>query len=153
MTPLPLTPAARAALTARLEHLQAQQEQAIAESAPPSGPGDAADRTTHIEALLRLADLESRIEALQFQLQAPEAAAEPHTTVAVGDRVVVRWGPEEEPESYLVGFVEQAGPEFDVITPASPLGKALLGASPGDVVQFRAANGAQVTATLLDIAA
>jgi transcription elongation factor GreA len=154
MTQLALTPAARAALTARLDVLLAQQEQALAESAPPTGPGDAADRTGNIEALMRLADIESRMAALQLQLSAPECAAlAPHSTVEVGDRVVVRWSAEEEPESYLVGFVEQAAPGVDVITPASPFGKALLGARPGDVLQFRAGNGAPLTATLVDIAA
>jgi transcription elongation factor GreA len=152
-TPLALTPSARAALTARLDGLQAQQAQAQAESAPPTGPGDAADRTGNIEALIRLADLEGRIAALQLQLEAPECAGGPHSAVEVGDRVVVRFSGEPEPESYLVGFVEQAAPGVDVITPASPFGKALIGRRPGDVVQFRAASGAQVSATLVDIAA
>jgi transcription elongation factor GreA len=153
-TPLALTPSARAALTARLDGLLVQQAQAQAESAPPTGPGDAADRTGNIEALIRLADLEGRIAALHLQLEAPECAeGGPHSSVEVGDRVVVRFSGEPEPESYLVGFVEQAGPGVDVITPASPFGKALIGRRPGDVVQFRAASGAQVSATLVDIAA
>jgi transcription elongation factor GreA len=150
---LALTPAARAALTARLDVLRLQHAQALAESAPPTGPGDAADRTGNIEALMRLADIESRIAALEIQLDAPVCAEVPHDSVEVGDRVVVRWSADEEPESYLVGFVEQAAPGLDVITPASPFGKALLGARPGDVLQFRAANGAPLTATLVDIAA
>jgi transcription elongation factor GreA len=151
---LALTPAARAALSARLDVLRAQHAQALAESAPPTGPGDAADRTGNIEALMRLADIESRIAALELQLDVPESAQiAPHDSVEVGDRVVVRWSADEEPESFLVGFVEQAAPGVDVITPASPFGKALLGARPGDVLRFRAANGAALTATLLDIAA
>jgi transcription elongation factor GreA len=152
--PLALTPSARAALTARLDGLLAQHAQAQAESAPPTGPGDAADRTGNIEALIRLADLESRIAALQLQLEAPECQqGAPHSAVEVGDRVVVRFSGEPEAESYLVGFVEQAGPGIDVITPASPFGKALIGKRPGDVVQFRAAGGAHLSATLVDIAA
>src|SRR3954469_13601415 len=151
---LALTPAARSALTARLDGLLGQHAQAQAESAPPTGPGDAADRTGNVQALIRLADLESRIAALRLQLEAPACEeGAPHTAVELGDRVVVRFSGEPEPESYLVGFVEQAGPGVDVITPASPLGQALIGKRPGDVVQFHAASGAEVSATLVDIAA
>jgi transcription elongation factor GreA len=149
-----LTPSARAALTARLDGLLAQHRQALAESAPPTDPGDAADRTGNIEALVRLADLDRRIAALRLQLAAGESVESgPHNAVAIGDRVVVRFAGEPEPESYLVGFVEEAGRGVDVITPASPFGMALIGKRPGDVVQFRNATGAEVSATLVYIAA
>jgi transcription elongation factor GreA len=141
-------------LSARLDGLLAQHGQALAESAPPTGPGDAADRSDNIEALIRLGDLERRIVGLRLQLEAPECdEGAPHSAVKVGDRVIVRFSGEPEPESYLVGFLEQAGPGIDVITPASPFGQALIGKNPGDVVQFRAASGAQISATLVDIAA
>jgi transcription elongation factor GreA len=152
MTQLPLTTSARDALTVRLDSLRTQRAQALIDSTPPSGPGDAADRTGSIEALARLADLDARIAALELRLEAPAAPA-PQDAVAMGALVTLRYGSDEAPEKFLIGFVEQAGPDLAVITPASPLGKALLGAHPGEVVEYRGANGSIFTATLIDIAA
>ena len=45
---------------------------------------------------------------------------------------------DDEPSNYLVGSIEERGTGYDVISPASPLGKALLGHAPGDVVTFEA---------------
>ncbi len=154
MTLPALTISGRAALTARLADLIAQRDEAIAESVPPSGPGDAADRSGNVDALSRLADIESRIAVLDLQLQAPlSSAVTPQGAVDVGSQVSVRFGPGEAPEVFLIGLVEQAGPDTDVITPTSPLGQALLGARPGDEVSYRAANGAQLTVTLVDVLA
>jgi transcription elongation factor GreA len=154
MTLPALTTSGRAALTARLADLLTQRDEVIAECVPPSGPGDAADRIGNIDSLSRLADLDSRITALELQLQAPEsAAAAVHGAVDIGSQVRVQFAPDESPEVFLIGLVEQAGPGTDVFTPASALGRALLGARPGDVVTYRAANGANLTATLVDLAA
>lgn len=155
MTLPALTTSGRAALTARLADLTAQRAEIFEESVPSSGPGDAADRSGHVDALSRLADLDARIAAIGLQLQAPTPPAgdEPHDAVDFGSRVRVRFGPGEAPEEFLIGLVEQSGPDTDVITPTSPLGQALLGARPGDKVTYRAANGASITATLVDLAA
>jgi transcription elongation factor GreA len=40
-----------------------------------------------------------------------------------------------------VGSIEERGSSYDMISPASPLGKALLGHAPGDVVTFDAPAG------------
>jgi transcription elongation factor GreA len=156
MTLQALSPSARAALTTRLADLMEQREQALSDSTPPGGAGDAADRAGNIESLIRLGELDARIGALHVQLQAPVAPASLVTEsqgggVKVGSRVSVQFSPDESPEGFLVGLVEQAGPGVDVITPSSPLGKALIGARPGDEVRYRAANGAHLSATLVGI--
>jgi transcription elongation factor GreA len=156
MTLPALTTSGRAALTARRADLLVQRAEAIAECVPPSGPGDDADRSGNIDAVSRLADLDARIAALDLQLQAPESSTstgKPHGTVELGSRVRVRFGPGEPSEEFLIGLVEQTSPDTDVITPASPLGQALLGAQPGDVVTYHAASGANLTATLVDTVA
>ena len=48
---------------------------------------------------------------------------------------------DDEPSTYLVGSIEERGTGYDVISPASPLGKALLGHVPGDVLTFEAPSG------------
>ena len=41
---------------------------------------------------------------------------------------------DDEPETYFVGLREEKGGEHDVLTPDSPLGKALVGHSVGETV-------------------
>jgi transcription elongation factor GreA len=48
---------------------------------------------------------------------------------------------DDETSTYLVGSIEEKGRGYDVISPGSPLGKALLGAAPGDVVTYEAPGG------------
>ena len=58
-----------------------------------------------------------------------------------GTIVEVRMEGDDEPSTYLVGSIEERGTGYDVISPGSPLGKALLGHAPGDVVIFEAPGG------------
>jgi transcription elongation factor GreA len=149
-----LSAPARAAVSARLDDLLAQRVAVFAESTSTGGSGDAADRAGNVEAIIRLEELDARIAALREQLSAPEvsAGAETTDTVQVGSRVTIRFAEDEAPEPFLVGLLEQAGGSVEVITPASPLGRALLGARPGDSVVYRAASGAPLTATLVEVA-
>lgn len=147
-----LSPSAHAALLARLEDLQAQRAQTALESIPPGGSGDAADHAGNVEALIRLGELDSRIAALQVQLQAPVAEAGPAQAVEIGSLVSLRFPDDDSDQEFLVGLVEQAAPGVEVITPTSPLGEVLLGARPGDQLSYRVASGATLTVTLVDIA-
>lgn len=147
-----LSAPARAAVAARLDDLLAQRVALFAESTSTGGTGDAADRAGNVEAIIRLEELDARIGALREQLSAPEAEAVDDDTVRLGSRVTIRFAEDEVPEPFLVGLLEQSGGSVDVITPASPLGRALLGARPGDSVVYRAASGAPLTATLVEVA-
>ncbi len=147
-----LSSSARAALTDRLEQLLAQRVQAFAESTVTGGTGDAADRAGNVEAIIRLEDLDARIFALRHQLAAPAATETTGDTVQMGSRVGIRFGKDEAPEDFLVGFLEQSGAGIEVITPSSPLGRALLGAVAGADVSYRAAAGKVLTATLVTVA-
>ena len=144
-----LSASARVALTGRLDGLLAQRVQAFAESTVTGGTGDAADRAGNVEAIIRLEDLDARIAALHNQLAAPPAGETTGDTVQVGSRVGIRFGKDEAPEDFLVGFLEQSGAGIEVITPSSPLGRALLGAVAGADVSYRAAAGKVLTATLV----
>jgi len=53
----------------------------------------------------------------------------------------VRMEGDDEPSTYLIGSIEERGTGYDVISPGSPLGKALLGHAAGDVVTFEAPAG------------
>jgi transcription elongation factor GreA len=147
-----LSRSARAALVARLNDLKAQRTQAAVEAIPAGGSGDAADHAGNVEALVRLGELDSRIAALEVQLQAPDAEGERAAAAEIGSLVTIRFDDDEETQDYLIGFVEQAAAGTAVITPSSPLGSVLLGARPGDRLSYKVANGAILTVTLVDIA-
>ena len=44
-------------------------------------------------------------------------------------------------ERYLLGHPEEKTSDLDVMSPQSPLGVALIGKLPGDVVEYQAPNG------------
>jgi transcription elongation factor GreA len=123
-------------LVDRLASLQEQREQVQLEVAPQT-VGDDADRATNVDAHVRLAMLDDRIAAVEAELayggrRKERTDADP---VDVGDVVTVDFG--DGPEDFLLGSVEEAGAGVDVITPGSPLGRALVGSSVGATVEYQ----------------
>ena len=85
---------------------------------------------------------EARVRQLEAILKhAVVVEATTGDTVETGNLVEVRMEGDDEPSTYLVGSIEERGTGYDVISPGSPLGKALLGHVPGDVVTFDAPGG------------
>jgi transcription elongation factor GreA len=85
---------------------------------------------------------EARIRQLEAMLKhAVVVETTVAETVQAGTVVEVRMEGDDEPSTYLVGSIEERGTGYDVISPGSPLGKALLGHGPGDVVSYEAPAG------------
>ena len=61
--------------------------------------------------------------------------------VEAGTVVEVRMEGDDETSTYLIGSIEEKGRGYDVISPGSPLGKALLGHAQGEVVSYNAPGG------------
>jgi transcription elongation factor GreA len=61
--------------------------------------------------------------------------------VEAGTVVEVRMEGDDETSTYLIGSIEERGSGYDVISPGSPLGKALLGHAPGETVTYQAPGG------------
>jgi transcription elongation factor GreA len=61
--------------------------------------------------------------------------------VEAGTVVEVRMEGDDETSTYLLGSIEERGSGYDVISPGSPLGKALLGHRPGETVTYEAPAG------------
>ena len=80
-----------------------------------------------------------QIEAILKHAVVVEATA--GDKVETGTIVDVRMEGDDEPSTYLVGSIEERGTGYDVLSPGSPLGKALLGHTPGEVVTFDAPGG------------
>ncbi|HKN91801.1 MAG TPA: transcription elongation factor GreA [Acidimicrobiia bacterium] len=85
---------------------------------------------------------EARIRQLEAVLKyAVVVEATIADKVEAGTVVEVRMEGDDEPSTYLIGSIEERGTGYDVISPGSPLGKALLGHAAGDVVTFEAPAG------------
>jgi len=90
--------------------------------------------------------MEARIRQLQAILKkaviVDEAAAGSGGKVAAGTVVALRYEGDDDVERYLVGSIEERHDEgLSVVSPGSPLGQALLGRGPGDVVEYEAPTG------------
>ena len=57
--------------------------------------------------------------------------------VGPGTLVEVRMDSDEDTTTYLVGSIEERNDTYEVLSTSSPLGQALMGASPGDVVTYK----------------
>ena len=108
--------------------------------------GDLADRATNVEATIRLRLLDERIAGLELEIA--ESRHRHHTdgVVSIGDVVTVDLG--EGDETYLIGSVEEAAAGVDTITPGSPLGRAIVGASVGTTVTYQPRPGVTMSATI-----
>jgi transcription elongation factor GreA len=138
-------------LTSRLTELQLARKQLLAEVAPV-GFGDDADRATNVDGHVRLAMIEQRIAAVEAELAEQDRRRRrvADGTVALGDVVTVDLG--DGPETYLLGSVDEAGGGLDVITPSSPLGKVLQGASVGATLSYAARPGRSLQARVIAVA-
>jgi transcription elongation factor GreA len=70
--------------------------------------------------------------------------------VANGSIVSLRYKGDDEVERYLVGNIEERRDDLPVISPASPLGQALMGRSVGDSVDYEAPRGT-LTVEIVDV--
>lgn len=64
-----------------------------------------------------------------------------HDVVTHGTVVSIRYEGDDGTETYLIGSIEERHEVHEVVSPTSPLGSSLMGASPGDTVSFAAPAG------------
>ena len=132
-------------LARRLDDLRVERQIALAETRMEAR-GDAADQATNVEGLIRLQLLDERIAGLELEIA--DSARRQHVDgmVSPGDVVTLDLG--EGDETYLIGPVEQAFAGVDTVTPASPLGRAILGAEVGTTVSYQPRAGVSMTVTI-----
>ncbi len=134
-------------LTEELEYLTTVKREEIAErlhAAFEDGQDDDFVENAGLEAARNdQAFLEGRIQELEDILKNYKIIEEPNgaDSVRIGSWVVIsEEGYDEEERYHLVGPAE-ANPDESRISNESPLGRALLGAQVGDVVQVNSPNG------------
>jgi transcription elongation factor GreA len=130
------------------------EERTLRATEPIDATGDAADlaefaaRDMLLERLdVRIADIRGLLAEASFPAQRTS-----DDTVATGDVVELRFGAARTVETFLLGHLAEAGGGFEVITPQSPLGRALAGARTGETVQFGTPRG-EVAVTIVGLRA
>ena len=85
---------------------------------------------------------EARVRQLEAILKTAIVVESTNTErIEAGTVVEVLMEGDDDTSTYLIGSIEEKGRGYDVISPGSPLGKALLGHAPGDVVTYDAPGG------------
>ena len=82
---------------------------------------------------------EARVRQLEDMLKRAVVVEATASTdaVAPGCLVEIRMADDDATTTYLVGSIEERHDVYDVLSPSSPLGKALIGASVGATVSYQ----------------
>ncbi len=97
--------------------------------------------------------MESRVRQLQAMLGDAvivESGVAEDGVVVPGVVVEIRYEGDDETEKYFVGSIEERREGIGVVSPGSPLGRALIGRSPGALVSYVAPSGT-LTAEIVSV--
>ena len=140
-----LTADTLARLSAELEDLRTRGRVEIARAIEAARAlGDLSENGDYHAAKDTQGKMESRIRQLQAMLEGatvvdPSAAAAGEVTT--GAVVSLRYEGDADVEHFLIGSIEERREGVSVISPASPLGQALMGHRVGDAVEYEAPTG------------
>ena len=98
--------------------------------------------------------MEGRIRQLQSILEHAEVVDEVHDgVVGIGSIVTLVFEGDDDDmaERYRVDTVEERRSGLDVVTPGSPMGEALVGATEGTTVGYAAPTGAEIRVKILKV--
>ena len=136
-----LTPAAHRQLQEELERLTTSGRQHFEERlAEARSHGDISENADYEAAKDEQGLQEARIRRIQHLLKTADVrVVESSGVVEIGCLVTVRDGGGES--EYLLATPENRVPGYQLVSPSGPLGRALLGARPGDKVAYQAPGG------------
>ena len=140
-----LTPSTYERLQAELEDLTTRGRVEIARDIERARAlGDLSENGDYHAAKDSQGKMEARIRQLQAMLKNVEvmdAKDGAQLTVSPGTVVTIRYEGDDDTERFFVGSIEERDEGVDVVSPGSPLGKALLGRSKGETVEYEAPGG------------
>ncbi len=140
-----LTAATHARLVAELEDLTTRGRVEIARQIEAARAlGDLSENGDYHAAKDAQGKMEARVRQLQTMLSSAVIVDDDPASdgvVVAGTVVAIRYEGDEDVERFLVGSIEERRDDVSVVSPGSPLGRALIGRSPGDTVEYEAPNG------------
>src|SRR3989337_690884 len=133
---VPLTQDAYERLKGELEYLEGEGRLKISqEIGRARAHGDISENAEYHAAKDQQGLQEARIRELRDMLENAEIITpDDDQVVKPGKPVTIRCSGEEA-ETYLLGFREERTDDHDILTPESPLGRALVGCSVGETVR------------------
>src|SRR5688572_4145928 len=134
---VPLTKTAYDRLQEKLVFLEGEDRQRIINDiAVARAHGDLSENAEYHAAKDEQGHKEAEIRKIRSMLENAEIIDEDDTTSVVkpGKLVTIRHEGESDADTYLLGLREEDGGGFDVLTPDSPMGLALVGHSAGETV-------------------
>lgn len=146
MTATQLTRDTYERLVAELEDLRTRGRVDIARAIEAARAlGDLSENGDYHAAKDSQGKMEARIRQLQATLEDAQiidsATTEATDEVATGTLVSLRYVGDDDVDRYLLGSIEERREGVLVISPASPLGQALMGAKAGARVSYEAPSG------------
>ena len=106
--------------------------------------GDLKENAEYHAAKEEKSKMEARISQIKGMLEDAiivDEAGGDRTIVAAGCVVAIRYEGDDDIERYLIGSIEERHEAYDVISPTSPLGEALLGTAVGAAATYEAPGG------------
>ncbi len=144
-SPVYLTQSGLVALQEELAYLVGERRQQIAQQiAEAKAEGDLRENAGYDEAKNAQAFVEGRIRELKVKIhnaQIIDDTQTPDDQVALGRSVVVRENGYDDEEIYTIVGSTETDPNNGRISNESPIGKALIGRTAGDVVRVNAPAG------------
>jgi transcription elongation factor GreA len=139
---VPLTKEAIARLEHELSFKEGEERQKIIEEiATARAHGDLSENAEYHAAKDRQGIEEARIRQIREMLENAEIIETDDDGVAAPGMLVTISHDGDEAETYLLGTREEKGQGYDVLTPDSPIGRAIIGKAAGEVVVAKAPNG------------
>ena len=136
------------ALEKELEYLKNEKRSEISEKIKIArGFGDLSENSEYDEAKNEQAIVEARIMLLEEQIKNAIVIDKSQLSsdkVAVGTRVVIRDVEFDDVLEYKITSSVEAHGDMEAITDESPVGKALLGAKVGEIVDVTVPSGAVI---------
>lgn len=141
------------ALKEELKNLETVKRKEIAEHLEYARSlGDLSENAEYHDARNEQAEIESRIEQLQYILKNAEIIKPHHSeSIEVGSTVTIKKEKENETATYQIVGTEESDMSSGKISHQSPLGSALLGKKIGDKFSFKTPKG-NVNYTVVSIA-
>lgn len=130
-------------LKAELDGLEGPLREEIIEAiATARAHGDLSENAEYHAAKDQQGLQESRVRQIRQTLENSEIVeANDDGVISPGMVVTIRHDGDDETETYLLGMREEKGGEHDILTPESPLGRALLGHSAGETIVAEVPSG------------
>jgi transcription elongation factor GreA len=147
-----LTPEGLRKLTAELEHLTTVRRKEVLEQiAIARQEADGWDSQEFLDAKDQQSFVEGRILTIERLLRDAQViqSEHSHSVVSLGSEVTVLDEAGQQ-ERYVIGGSTEADPARHRISSESPVGRALVGHKPGDVVEFDVPDGKRAL-TILEI--